>query len=204
MKKNCAVIVFAKAPIPGYAKMRLASVLGEEKAASLAARMLDEMMLQAVAADVGPVELCCTPDESHPAFLFAVKRYGVALGNQGEGDLGERMQRAVDRALVQYPRVLIVGTDAPQLDVAFLRAAAQALESHSAVFIPAYDGGYVLVGASRSIPEVFRSIAWSTADVMAQTRQRLAEANIDYIELPALHDIDLPKDLIHVPGKWLK
>ena len=204
MTTNCVLIVFAKAPIPGFAKTRLAEKLGMEGAARLAKRMLDETLHQAIVAGVGAVELCCDPDVSVPAFHSVAERFGVTLADQGSGDLGARMQRAIERGLQQFGQVLLIGTDAPQLDAARIRQARQALDSHSAVFIPAHDGGYVLVGASRPIPEAFQEIAWSTPDVMAQTRQRLQDAGIDFVELPAVHDVDNPEDMEHVPEAWLE
>lgn len=204
MKYSSTLIVFAKAPVPGFAKTRLAEELGMEGAANLAGRMLEEALCQAVAADVGPVELCCNPNVSHQAFQSAVERFGVELTSQGSGDLGERMQRAIERALQKSEQVLLIGTDVPQLDAARIRQANEALQSHSAVFIPAHDGGYVLVGASQPMPEAFQGVAWSTAEVMHQTRQRLKDASIDYIELPVLHDVDHPEDLIHIPEEWVK
>ncbi|HRH88817.1 MAG TPA: glycosyltransferase, partial [Rubrivivax sp.] len=85
---STAVIVFAKAPVPGLAKTRLAPALGEAGAAALAERMLRHALAQAVAADVGPVELCAAPDASHPALQAAAAEQGARLTEQGTGDLG--------------------------------------------------------------------------------------------------------------------
>lgn len=206
MIEDCALIVFAKAPVPGYAKTRLAPVLGDEAAAHLAARMLAETLSRAVEADIGPVELCCAPDAAHPAFIHAANLYGsrLTLSLQGEGDLGARMHRALVRNLASHPRALLIGTDAPRLCAAMLRAAAQALLTHPAVFAPASDGGYVLVGLSQAAPALFDGIAWSTSEVMAQTRERLDRLGMTRIELPTLDDVDEPEDLVHVPKEWLE
>lgn len=207
MKPVCAVIVFAKAPVPGYAKTRLARVLGAEAAARLAARMLAETLREAMAAGIGPVELCCAPDETHPAFRQAVSEHPLALTQQGDGDLGARMQRAFLRALTTHDRALLIGTDAPALDAMHLRTAAAALQSHAAVVTPAFDGGYALIGLSRAMPTpfdvLFSDMAWSTSNVMAHTRGRLSHIGIDHAELPTLHDVDEPEDLIHLPREWL-
>ncbi|HSM20899.1 MAG TPA: glycosyltransferase, partial [Rubrivivax sp.] len=64
---STSVIVFAKAPVAGMAKTRLAPALGSARAAALAERMLRHALTQAAAADVGPVELCAAPDTTHPA-----------------------------------------------------------------------------------------------------------------------------------------
>lgn len=196
------MIVFAKAPIPGYAKTRLAQVVGMEAAARLAARMLRETLKQAVASGIGPVELICAPDDGHPEFQLARERYGIRLSQQGEGGLGVRMRRALERSLLVYPRALLIGTDSPGLNFMRLREAADRLALLPAVFLPAIDGGYVLVGLSRPIPELFDGIAWSTAHVMRQTQDCLDRLDIPAAILPPLRDIDEPEDLVHVPQEW--
>ena len=205
MNADCKIIVFAKAPVAGFAKTRLARVIGDDAAAALASRMLSETVAQAVAARLGPVELCCAPDTSHPQFAVEAQRHGarVSLSRQGEGDLGARMSRAFESALLQHRHVLLIGTDAPDLQAPALRDAAAALEHHGAVFAPAHDGGYVLVGLSRAIPDLFQGVAWSTAQVMAQTRERLAHCHESWFELPPFFDVDEAADLVHVPPTWI-
>jgi rSAM/selenodomain-associated transferase 1 len=203
MNDDCKIIVFAKAPVAGFAKTRLARVIGDEAAAKLATRMLSETVAQAVAAGVGPVEICCTPDTSHAQFVIEQQLHKLTLTSQGEGDLGMRMSRAFDRAILTHQRVIIIGTDAPDLQAAYLQQAATALSKHGAVFAPAYDGGYVMVGLSRAMPSLFEGIAWSTSKVMEQTRKKLSLLNVNYFELPAFFDIDEASDLRHLPAGWL-
>ena len=204
----CAVIVFAKAPLAGYAKTRLIPALGVGGAARLAERMLGHAVRQAVAAGIGPVEVCCAPDATHPAFGSLTATLTLALTEQGSGDLGARMQRAFARrlergAMPAADAALLIGTDAPALDAAMLRRARDALAAHDAVFVPALDGGYALVGLRRPAPGLFDGIAWSTGVVMADTRQRLATLGLRCTELDAVADIDEPADLVHVPPAWL-
>ena len=71
------------------------------------------------------------------------------------------------------------------------------------VFAPAHDGGYVLVGLSRAIPDLFQGVAWSTAQVMEQTRERLTDCHESWFELPPFFDVDEAADLIHVPPTWI-
>lgn len=200
---STAIIVFAKAPVPGLAKTRLAPALGEAGAAALAERMLRHALAQAVAADVGPVELCAAPDASHPALQAAAAEHGVRLTEQGTGDLGLRMHRAFARSLMHHGRVLLIGTDAPSLDAGVLRQAASALQDHDAVFVPALDGGYALVGQRRADPRWFTDMRWSHDRVMQDTRERLRAAGVRWAELPAVADIDEPADLVHLPPGWL-
>ena len=142
--------------------------------------------------------------------VFALVRVqsGQARVEQGErrivldaGDLGQRMQAAI--AATPGP-VLLVGTDCPALTVQHLRTAAAALQGGTgtgtgtgakAVFIPAEDGGYVLVGLQQPQPGLFQGIDWSTERVMAQTRQRAGALGVALHELAPLWDVDTPDDL---------
>jgi uncharacterized protein len=193
--------IMAKAPVAGYAKTRLIPALGADGAARLAARLLDHTLQQARAAGFDALTLACAPDTTHAA--FASQRDG-ALVAQGQGDLGARMQRQFERAFAQgTERALVIGTDAPALDAAMLRRAADALTDCDAVFVPAMDGGYALIGLRRLLPTLFSAMPWSTGAVMATTRERLAQAAWQHTELPAVHDIDEAADLMHVPQEWL-
>lgn len=195
------VIVMAKAPVAGFAKTRLIPALGAEGAAALAARLLDAAVAQAAA--FGAVDLCCAPDATHPAFQRRTNTHGIVLSNQGEGDLGARMARAFERHLALHGAALMIGTDAPAIDAAMLQRASDALRDADAVFIPALDGGYALIGLRRPAPTLFTGMAWSTSTVMVHTRERLRAAGLRHIELPAVADIDEPADLRHLPAGWL-
>ena len=202
-RHDTALIVFAKAPVAGLAKTRLIPALGAEGAAALAGRRLRHTLAQGAAAGFGALELCATPDATHPALEAAAREHGAARAVQGEGDLGARMQRALDRRLATHPRVLLIGTDAPALGAAVLHEAAAALATHDAVFVPALDGGYALVGLSTPAPErLFAGIAWSTPRVMATTLERVAELGLRTALLAPLPDIDEPADLAHLPATW--
>lgn len=198
------LIVFAKAPAAGLSKTRLIPALGAAGAAALAERFLEHAVATGMAAGFAEVELCAAPDGSHPTFARLVTHHaGLQLREQGQGDLGIRMHRALARRLAHRPRVLLIGTDAPALDVAMLQAAARALAEHDAVFVPAFDGGYALVGLSRPLPGLFTGVAWSTPGVMGDTRDRARRAGLRLAELPAVADIDEPADLGHLPPGWL-
>jgi rSAM/selenodomain-associated transferase 1 len=197
------LIVFAKAPVAGQAKTRLIPALGADGAATLAGWLLDRAVAAGMSAGFHCVELCTAPDPSHPAFQrLAVRHPGLHLGVQGDGDLGARMHRALSRRLAGGAAVLLIGTDAPSLDAATLQAAARALDGHDAVFVPALDGGYALVGLSRPEPTLFADMPWSTPRVMDETRARAQAAGLRWAELPPVADIDEPADLVHLPAPW--
>ncbi len=202
MSRNCPVIVMAKAPKAGFAKTRLIPALGARGAAALAECLLERAIGHALGAKLGPVDLCCAPDTNHPALARHAHWPGMALSTQGDGDLGARMARAFDRWLACAGRALMIGTDAPALDAVMLGQAAAALDDADAVFVPALDGGYALIGLRCAAPMLFGGMAWSTACVMADTRERLAAAGLRHVELPPVADIDEPADLMHLPPGW--
>ncbi len=185
--------VFAKAPVPGEVKTRLIALLGPEAAAQLHAALVRRALATARDAGVGPVSLWCMPDTRHPFFAACAEEFGVELREQSGGHLGERMARAFEALVAQGP-ALLTGSDCPALLPADLRAAAGSLATHDAVFQPAEDGGYVLVGLSRTVPGLFEGIRWGEGTVMRETRARLRAAGATWREMPARWDVDRPED----------
>lgn len=196
------IVVMAKAPVAGYAKTRLAPALGAEGAARLAARLLDHTLAQALAAGVGPVTLAAAPSAAHPAF-DRWRPLPITIADQGDGDLGQRMARAIVAARAGTQRVLLAGSDAPAVDAGVFAAAARALEDHDAVVVPALDGGYALIGVARPADALFAGIAWSTPEVMAATRERLRALRWRHAELAPVADVDEPADLAALPADFL-
>jgi rSAM/selenodomain-associated transferase 1 len=198
------LVVFAKAPQPGLAKTRLIPALGADGAARLARRMLDHALAQALHAQVGAVELCMSPGPDDAAWQGVELPDSVQCTDQGEGDLGARMARAVHRVTagpLGQP-VLLMGCDCPGLTAELIARAAAQLADHDAVLVPVADGGYVLLGLRADGPEIFRDMAWSTPVVAAETLRRLAAKCLSVWLGPTLHDIDEPADLPHLPSEW--
>lgn len=188
------IAVFAKAPVPGAVKTRLAATLGEEGAARLHVELVRHALATALAADAGPVELWCAPDESHPFFERCAREFCVQLKRQRGADLGERMLHAAEDAQAEGWPIVIVGTDCPALTGAHLRLAGHALRAQDVVVVPAEDGGYVLVALSNPVAGLFEGVTWGGSEVMEQTRARLSAAGARWLELPALWDVDRPAD----------
>lgn len=185
--------ILAKAPLPGLCKTRLIPRLGAAGAATLQSWLLQLAVATAVTADIGPVSLWCTPDDTHPDFHRCQAFGDVRLLSQPQGDLGARMHAAA--AASRTPAgTLIIGTDCPVLTPAFIQQMADALGHHDAVLVPAEDGGYVLIALRCADPRLFAAIDWSTDRVMAQTRQRLRELGLDWHETAPLWDVDRPAD----------
>ncbi|MBI5406645.1 MAG: TIGR04282 family arsenosugar biosynthesis glycosyltransferase [Nitrospirae bacterium] len=193
--KNGLLLIFAKAPLAGYAKRRLIPALGADKAALLHGRLI-EQTLATVAATGIPVELWCAPDASHPFFAGCIARYPITLRCQAGRDLGERMHHAFIDALGRSPWAVLIGCDSPALTPEMLIKSSQILEQGcDAVIGPAEDGGYYLIGLRRPEPSLFHDIPWGTGVVLEQTRERLRTLRWEWQELPPLWDLDRPDDL---------
>jgi rSAM/selenodomain-associated transferase 1 len=191
------LLVFAREPLAGHVKTRLAAALGNEAAANAYRELIDATMAYAVAARtqgiVAAIEVWCTPDPASPYFQGLAERHGVELRDQCDGDLGIRMSAAIADALTRAPAAILIGTDCPAQGVAALAAAAAALADAEVVLGPAEDGGFVLVGAR--VPARFGGVRWSTAHTLRDTRAALSRADVRWTELPLSWDVDEPADL---------
>ena len=193
------IVIFAKAPVPGKVKTRLIPALGEAGAARLARQMLSDTAAHAHAAGLGVPELCATPHPDDPSWTGHLPA-GVRLSDQGPGDLGQRLAAAAKRVIDRGERILLIGTDCPELDGKRLGEAAAQLESHDAMIHPARDGGYVLLGLARTDPSLFDDIAWSTETVAATTIARIGALGWSLCVGDTLSDIDEPADLEPAEG----
>lgn len=187
------VILFTRLPEPGRTKTRLIPLLGAEGAAA-AARQLTERALATVHASGLPWVVALADGAVAEAETWLGAMGQVVL--QAGGDLGQRMAAAFAEAFTAgWARVLLMGTDVPELTAGHLAAAAAALASpNDAVLIPAHDGGYGLIGLRQPAPALFEGIAWSTADVLAQTQAAAAQAGLALRLFDPLPDIDTPED----------
>jgi rSAM/selenodomain-associated transferase 1 len=193
--ERCAVVVFARAPVPGAVKTRLVPLLGAERSAALHARLVKRALATARAASFAALELHCTPGPDDPFFRFCAAHYGAALAAQTEGTLGARMLAAFERTLARYERVLLIGSDCPVLSARYLRQAERALrDGADAVLGPCEDGGYTLIGLRSVDARLFDGIAWGGEAVMAETRKGLAALGWNWRELDTLWDVDRPED----------
>ncbi|MSQ52227.1 MAG: glycosyltransferase [Betaproteobacteria bacterium] len=188
-------MVFARAPVPGQCKTRLIPALGAQGAAELHGKLVRRALAAVCEAMPAAVELWCAPDASHPFFAACARDFPISLQSQIGGDLGDRMHNAFEYALGRHDKALLIGSDVPGIDSDYLRAAAAALDAAPAVFGPAEDGGYVLVGLKQPSKEIFDNIDWGGPRVMAQTRDRLIGRGWQAVELATRWDLDRPEDL---------
>lgn len=193
-----AVLVFVRAPEAGRVKTRLAAALGPEVALRVYVRLAEHTVREARAVGEA-VRVHFTPAGAEEAVRGWLGE-GADYLPQGGGDLGERMHRAFREAFAAgYGRVVIVGSDLPELSAGLLRRALALLEEWEVVLGPARDGGYYLLGLRREVPELFTAIPWSTGEVLARTRERLREVGIEPALLEELADVDEAEDL---PEGW--
>lgn len=193
---DARLLIFAKAPVPGQVKTRLAGQLGWRGAAELYKKLLRRTLAIARAARLCPIELWGAPDGRHGFFIACRRDEGVRLRRQCSGDLGRRMNHALNRSLAEGHSAVLIGGDCVSLDEEELRDAFRQLAAGAkAVLGPAADGGYLLIGLNQPAPTLFRDIAWGTPTVLAATRRRLRRAGLHWAELPTGWDVDTPADV---------
>ncbi len=202
VKKSTCIIIFAKFPAQGMAKTRLQPALGIDGAAKIARQLLLHSIEQALASGFS-VELCVSPAPTDPCWQALDLPNTLRWSAQAQGDLGLRMLIASQNGLEKFNKVLLIGTDCPDLTVERIQSAAQQLEQNNTVMIPAFDGGYVLFGLNQTHVSLFSNITWSTSSVAMITQQRIAALDWTLALLDPLADIDEPVDLLQLPLGWL-
>lgn len=192
MTENHCLILFVKAPVHGEVKTRLASKLGHDRTLDLYRRMLQRQIALVNNYDNVSRQLWVSGDMNHPD----LETFAGEIAQQQGGDIGARMQYALQQALSRHASAVLIGCDCPDVDNAYLAQAFDVLSSgKDAVLGPATDGGYILVGLRRNAEAIFSGIDWGTERVLAQTRSRLAAGAYTWQELEPLHDIDEAEDL---------
>ena len=191
------LVVFAKAPRLGRVKTRLAADIGAVAAWGFYRQTLSRVIGKAAGDRRWRCWLAVTPDAA--VHLRRTWPEGCWLIGQGGGDLGDRMGR-VARTLPPGP-VVIVGADVPGIRPVHMAAAFKALGRHDAVFGPARDGGYWLVGLKRRprYLDIFGGVRWSTETALADTVANLGSGQTHAL-LETLDDIDGGEAY----GRWKK
>lgn len=187
------LILMCKAPRPGSVKTRMAATLGPGRACEIYRSMVDTLLDQLEGVD--SVELRFTPADASSEVASWKRRPSWRLQPQGEGDLGQRMLEAQSSAFSKGARrVVIIGSDCPELVTADIHEAFQALQTSDLVLGPAVDGGYWLIGVTSVMPELFRDIPWSQSEVFEQTMARALALRLQVSFLRILRDIDTAED----------
>ncbi len=192
---DTVILLFAKAPVEGEVNTRLIADIGVQAATQLQRDLTDQRLLMLTETNFCAVQLMCLPDVTAAYFIDCKARYSVTLLPQLGTDLGMRMLNGIKQALRQYKYCIVIGTDAPALDEVFIEQAIDSLKAGSeVVFVPAEDGGYVLLGLQQPHAFLFQNINWGTAEVMQQSINALNENGVSFSALDTCWDIDRMED----------
>jgi len=195
-----AIIVFARLPVKGKVKTRLAKELGIDFATSFykvcAEHTFDEI-LELKNTGITPFLFFSEESEFDEIKNWSGNKFRY-FPQQGR-DLGERMLNAFNKIFdAGYKNIIIVGTDAPGITAELINDALDHLKSYNCVIGPTDDGGYYLMGLNSSLDYLFKEMEWSTNSVFSKTLERLKQNNQSYYVMEKMNDIDTKKDL----QKW--
>ncbi len=195
--KNVAIVIFAKAPIPGLVKTRLASFLTPEECAELyKCFFLD--IVASIEKSGYSLFVSFTPTESENIIRDLIPPK-LSIFPQEGNDLGERMLNAARYiSNLGKTKVILVGADIPALSEDYIVHAVKSLDNHELCIGPAYDGGYYLIGFKKPQPILFEGISWGTGKVLAHTLKRIKALGLSCYRLPTLRDVDTFDDLAYL------
>ncbi len=180
-----------KPPLGGRVKTRLSRDIGAGPAAAFYRQSVSRLLNRLNTDPRWSLRLAvnASPTEGYSCWPQPIVRI-----RQGEGGLGDRMAFAMDQA----PKgpVVVIGTDSPQVEPNHIAQAFAALGQHDAVFGPADDGGYWLVGLNRrrAMPRLFEGVRWSTEHALEDTVASLP-TGASVTRLGVLTDVDTGEDL---------
>ena len=194
---RAALVIFARAPVPGQAKTRLIPVLGPEGAAELYRCFLRDTLANAAVMDASV--LVAAAEEGHVAEVsrLAAEACPAAEVIVQEGrDLGERMLNAFRHTLRSgYRRTVIVGSDVPSLPWERVSEALRLAGERDLTLGPSLDGGYYLIGMHAAIPRLFDGMAWGKRTVLVDTLRHAQDLQLTVSLLEPWYDVDTPRDL---------
>ena len=195
-----AIIVFTRYPVPGKVKTRLAAETSNEFAC----------LFYKACAEYVFTELNKLKEKEYDIYIFGSDKLELQkiadwtdnsfyYSHQAGRDLGERMHNAFDEIFNKsYKRVVILGTDLPEVNCELMQDAFLALNDNDCVIGPANDGGYYLLGFKWKAIDLFSNVKWSSESVFNDTISKIKYYSTDYCTLKELNDIDNKKDLV----KW--
>lgn len=186
------LVVFVRAPRPGFTKTRLARQIGPVEAARASIQIADHLFARLRV--LPQVEIRFTPDEAR-AEIQRWLQPGWQARAQGDGSLGERLRRGAAESFARgATHVALIGSDCPHITPGDIEEAWGRLATHEVVLGPAADGGYWLIGLRAAPPRLFEQIDWGTPRVLDQTVERAAELGLTVSLLRSYCDIDTEAD----------
>ena len=198
MKKG--VIIFQKNAQKGKVKTRLAAGVGEDQALEIYKNLV--IITHNQLSKVNCEKLLYFTEFIDNSDFNENDSYHFLI--QSEGDLGKRMASAFQEQFKHgFDKLLIIGTDCPELSSEILEEAFARLDEDEVVIGPANDGGYYLLGMKTYIPGLFQKIPWSSDQVLSLSKKVLDFHSISYSLLPTLIDVDTLEDWDLVKNKVL-
>lgn len=193
--------IFAKQPVAGQVKTRLAQATSPAWAAQVAEACLCDVLDRC--AHLADCRMLVYAPREAQGYFATVANSRYELQPQTHGDLGQRLKSFFREQLTNPgQRVVVLGTDSPTLPLEFVSQAFELLTNHDVVLGPATDGGYYLVGCTGQVPPIFEGIAWGTSTVLAETVQKLPPS-CRLALLPAWYDLDTLEDWQMLKGHVL-
>jgi len=190
------LIIFARDPVPGKVKTRLAQRIGNKAAAKIYSAMLSDIVHKASSL-TGVRTMIFWAIESGDVPKFP-ELPCVEMFIQSGSDLGSRMDNAFSAAFSSgISQCCIIGSDSPDLPTALLLQAFDLLDAPDTdiVYGPAEDGGYYLLGMKRPWSALFNNMQWSSPDVLEKTLARINTLGLAGFRLATWYDIDTYDDL---------
>ena len=189
------LIIFIKNPQLGRVKTRLAKSTGDVTALAVYHKLLAHTRNTALNTD-------CNRYLFYDTAITEQDEWSTELFNkdvQATGDLGERMHTAFKTCLALNDKVVIIGSDCPEITSEIIETAFRRLDLADVVIGPTLDGGYYLLGMKKSHSELFMDMKWSTATVFSDTIERIQQKGSLYSKMPILSDLDNIEDLNKFP-----
>jgi len=191
------LIVLAKAPVPGRVKTRLTPPFTPQEAAMLAEAALADTLEAGASASFARHTLALDDQRAAPGTLRAELPSRFEVSPQRGRGLDERIAAAFDDAYAQLALpVVLIGMDTPQVTPGLLETVAQPLAAGDAdaVFGPAEDGGFWLLGLREVDPDLILGVPMSKGDTGARQLARLEQAGLRVTMLPELTDVDTVRE----------
>lgn len=194
---NNALILFTRVPIPGKTKTRLMPFLNGEECAEVHACFVKDIYEKSkeVEADLF---VFYTPKDEKKLLTPLFEQDVICLPQYGE-DLGERMKNAIGIVLrMGYEKVILIGTDIPQIHPETLNNAFDNLEEKDIVIHPTFDGGYYLIGMKKEYDSIWKIERYGTNTVIYDTLQHMRNERLSTAVGQMYYDVDNKEDLLHL------
>ena len=201
--------IFARQPVPGRVKTRLAADWGNERAVALYECFVRDLLGKfETTGDRRVIGFAPNGEEARQWFDAASQPLADGevwkLWPQPELDLGGRMASYFETWTESAEhRTILIGSDSPSLPVEYLEEAWKLLETNDCVIGPATDGGYYLIGLRGTVADFgapFRNVEWSTAGVLAQTVELLKRHELSLGLLLPWYDVDSSEAVLALTG----